>query len=321
MMTNSRDVEPVSLVGDEPGFDSPSMPSDAAPAPDQTVGEVPATSGPPPVTVVDRSLEAVTASGSPPRARNSWERIALGALGIAIVVAIYTAVATLGIKNNAIMPTPSRIFSTGLHNLSNGTIPDAIWASLKRVLAGYAVGSAAGIIIGTSMGWFKRIEYLISPLVEAIRPIPGLAFVPLVILWFGIGETSKVIVIAEAAFVVSVVNARAGMKEVANTYVEAAETLGASRFQVFYSVALPSAVPYLFAGLRVALAVSWATLVAAELIAAQQGLGYLLQEGSQFFQTDLVMVVIVFIGALATVMDQLLKFVQRRVTRWAEVKR
>jgi ABC-type nitrate/sulfonate/bicarbonate transport system permease component len=242
-------------------------------------------------------------------------------LGIAIVVAIYTLVATFGIKNNAIMPTPSRIFSTGVHNLGNGTIPDAIWASLKRVLAGYAVGSAAGIIIGTSMGWFNRIEYLISPLVEAIRPIPGLAFVPLVILWFGIGETSKVIVIAEAAFVVSVVNARAGMKEVANTYVEAAETLGASRLQVFYSVALPSAVPYLFAGLRVALAVSWATLVAAELIAAQQGLGYLLQEGSQFFQTDLVMVVIVFIGALATVMDQILKFVQRRVTRWAEVKR
>lgn len=321
MMTNSRDAQPAGLVRDDPLQSLPEAPRDGTATSDARAGRLAGMSGPPPVTVVDRSLEGVTASGRPPRGRNPWERLALGVLGIAIVVAVYTLVAALGVKNNAIMPTPSRIFSTGVRNLSNGTIPDAIWASLKRVLAGYAIGSAAGIIIGTSMGWFKRIEYLISPLVEAIRPIPGLAFVPLVILWFGIGETSKVIVIAEAAFVVSVVNARAGMKEVANTYVEAAETLGAGRFQVFYSVALPCAVPYLFAGLRVALAVSWATLVAAELIAAQQGLGYLLQEGSQFFQTDLVMVVIVFIGALATVMDQILKRIQRRVTRWAEVKR
>lgn len=275
----------------------------------------------PPVLVIDNAAEPARGRGEAPRRRGRWEQLALGVLGVALVLAVYTLVADFAIKNSAILPTPQRIFSTGVHNIGDGTIPEAIWASLKRVLAGYAVGSAAGIIVGTSMGWFKRIEYLIGPLVEAMRPIPGLAFVPLVILWFGIGETSKVIVIAEAAFVVSVVNARAGMKEVANTYVEAAETLGASRFQVFRTVALPSAIPYLFAGLRVALAVSWATLVAAELIAAQQGLGYLLQEGSQFFQTDLVMVVIVFIGVLATIMDQILRLVQRRVTKWAEVKR
>jgi ABC-type nitrate/sulfonate/bicarbonate transport system permease component len=275
----------------------------------------------PPVAIWAQGAEAQLPHEPGPRRAGRWERPTLGLLGIAIVLTIYTLVADLAIKNSAILPTPQRIFSTGVHDIGNGTIPQAIWASLKRVLTGYALGSAAGVLIGTSMGWFKRVEYLIAPLVEAMRPIPGLAFVPLVILWFGIGETSKVLVIAEAAFVVSVVNARAGMKEVANTYVEAAETLGATRFQVFYSVALPSAIPYLFAGLRVALAVSWATLVAAELIAAQQGLGFLLQEGSQFFQTDLVMVVIVFIGALATVMDQILRAVQRRVTKWAEVKR
>jgi ABC-type nitrate/sulfonate/bicarbonate transport system permease component len=249
------------------------------------------------------------------------ERVALGLAGVVIAIGIYTIVARYSVDNPAIMPSPKRIFDTGVEDIGDGTIPKAIWASFKRVMVGYAVGSAAGIVIGTSMGWFRRMEYFIGPLVEAIRPIPGLAFVPLVILWFGIGETSKVLVIAEAAFVVSVVNSRAGMKEVLKTYVEAVETLGARRLQVFYTVALPSAIPYIFAGLRVALAVSWATLVAAELIAAQAGLGYLLQEGSQFFQTDLVMVVIVFIGILATLMDQCLRIVQRRVTRWSEVTR
>lgn len=249
------------------------------------------------------------------------ERWLLGAAGIAMAVGVYSLVAAYVISNPAIMPNVPRIVSTAREQIANGTIPDAIWASLKRVLAGYALGSAAGILVGTSMGWFRRIGYFLGWIVDAIRPIPGLAFVPLVILWFGIGETSKVIVIAEAAFVVSVVNSRAGMKEVPNVYVEAAETLGAGRLQLFFTVALPSAIPYMFAGLRISLGVSWATLVAAELIAAQTGLGFLLQEGSQFFRTDLVMAVIVFIGILATIMDFLLRLVQIRLTRWSEAKR
>jgi ABC-type nitrate/sulfonate/bicarbonate transport system permease component len=189
------------------------------------------------------------------------------------------------------------------------------------VVLGFVLGGATGLVLGSLMGWFRRFEYVCDPLVEALRPIPPLAYIPLIILWVGIGEDARILMIGLAAFLTTVVTAYAGVKEVPQVYVDAARTLGASNFQAFLTVALPASSPYAFAGLRVALAASWTTLVAAELLAAQSGLGYLIQNSSTFYETDNVMAGIAVIGILAFLMDRALRLFQRYATRWADTRR
>jgi len=251
------------------------------------------------------------------RARRRRAQILLGALALAVIIAGYGIVSELPSTNQALLPPLSKIGSALVDGFRNGSLLTAIWASLRRVAIGYVLGCLAAIIIGSLRGWYRTIGYLLDPIIDGLRPVPALAYIPLVILWFGIGESARVLVIGLAAFLSCVVSVSAGMKEVPPVYVDAARTLGASRGQVFRTIALPAATPYIFAGLRVALGAAWGTLVAAELIAAQNGLGYLLEEGQQFFQTVTVIVALILIGVLGYLMDLLLKLLQRRLLRWS----
>lgn len=251
------------------------------------------------------------------RTRRRRAQILLGALALAVVIAGYGIVSELPSTNQALLPPLSKIVSALVDGFKNGSLLTAIWASLRRVAIGYVLGCLAAILIGSLRGWYRTIGYLLDPIIDGLRPVPALAYIPLVILWFGIGESARVLVIGLAAFLSCVVSVSAGMKEVPPVYVDAARTLGASRGQVFRTIALPAAVPYIFAGLRVALGAAWGTLVAAELIAAQNGLGYLLEEGQQFFQTVTVIVALILIGVLGYLMDLLLKLLQRRLLRWS----
>lgn len=223
--------------------------------------------------------------------------------------------------NPVLLPPPQAIIQTAVEKFADGSLPEAIWASLKRILIGYTIGTSLAILIGTLMGWFRYIEYILDPIIECMRPVPPLAYIPLIILWIGIGEESRILVLALTAFLVCIVNAYSGMKQVPKVYVEAARTLGASETTIFYKVAIPFAVPFIFAGMRVGMAASWATLVAAELVAAQSGLGYMLQSGRRFFDTSVVMVGIFFIGLLAFIMDRLFRVVKERMSRWEEVSK
>jgi ABC-type nitrate/sulfonate/bicarbonate transport system permease component len=142
-----------------------------------------------------------------------------------------------------------------------------------------------------------------------------------VIVWVGIGEPSRIIIIVLAVFKPCVVNARAGMQEVREVYVDAARTLGASPLRVFFTVALPSAVPYLIAGMRTGLSTGFLALVAAELIAAPTGLGFMIQNAGQYFRTDITIVGIVVIGIVGALLDQIARAVGQHLTAWAEVRR
>lgn len=248
------------------------------------------------------------------------QRIIIGVISISFVVGMYTFISNRPGANPVLMPSPQLILKTLWKGIEDLSIINSALASFKRVVIGYAIGTLCAILLGTLMGWFRIIEYIIDPIVEAIRPIPPLAYTPLIILWIGIGESSRVLVIILASFLTCIVNAYAGMKQVPNVYVEAAQTLGASKFTVFRTVALPYATPYIFAGMRVAMAASWTTLIAAELIAAQSGLGFILQTGRRYFRTDLVMAGIIVIGIIAFVMDRVFRRIQKRTNRWAEVK-
>lgn len=244
-------------------------------------------------------------------------QISLGILSLVIVVAIYWIITALPSSNPALLPPPGVIVRGFVNGILDGSLFEATQASLGRVAAGYVIGCAVAIVVGSIRGWYRIVGYLLDPVVDAMRPVPALAYIPLVILWFGIGEGARILVIAFASFLSCIVSVTAGMKEVPIVYADAARTLGASERMVFLRVAIPSALPYIFAGLRVSLGAAWGTLVAAELIAAQSGLGYLLQAGQAFFRSELVIIALVIIGLIGYLMDAFLKALQTRLLRWS----
>ncbi len=247
-------------------------------------------------------------------------RLVLGALSIALVLGAYQFATVQPDNNPALLPPIPDIIASFFTNVEAGSLQQALWASLYRIFLGFFIGTSCALIIGCLVGWYKTIEFLIDPLIEAIRPIPPLAYIPIIIIWFGIEEFSRVLLISIACFMVCVVNVIAGMKNVPQVYVDAASTMGASRFQVFRTIAVPAATPFIITGYRIALAAAWTTLVAAELIAAPSGLGFMLQEGRRYFLTDQVMMIIVIIGACAFIMDRTFRAIQKRLMVWSEAR-
>ena len=254
--------------------------------------------------------------------RKLWSpAVLVGALSLAAVVGLYWLVALRPGTNAALVPVPPKILAAFIEELANGNLLTNSAASIQRVLIGFFVGAAAALILGALAGWFKWWGWILNPIIDAIRPIPALAYIPLVIVWVGIGEPSRLIIIALAVFKPCVVNARAGMQEVAQIYVDAARTLGASKWRVFTTIAIPSAIPYFIAGLRTGVSTGFLALVAAELIAAPSGLGFMIQNAGQYFRTDITIVGIIVIGVLGALLDQGASRAGRALTRWSEVRR
>lgn len=247
-------------------------------------------------------------------------RVVLGALSVATVFAFYIWVTGLPDNNPALLPPISDIVGSFFVNIERGSLLTALGASLFRIGMGFVIGTSLALVLGCLIGWYRTVEYLLDPLIEALRPIPPLAYIPIIIIWFGIGEFSRVLIITISCFMVCVVNVIAGMKNVLQVYVDAASTMGASRFQVFRTVAIPAATPFIITGYRIALAAAWTTLVASEMLAAQNGLGFLLQEGRRYFLTDQVMMIIVIIGACAFTMDRIFRMIQARLMVWSEAR-
>ncbi len=248
------------------------------------------------------------------------QRLILGALSVGSIFALYILVTSAKDNNPALLPPIPMIIGSFTESLGNGNLLSALGASLYRIALGFIFGTTCAVILGSLVGWYVIAEYIFDPLIEAIRPIPPLAYIPLVIIWFGIGEFSRVFVITVACFLVCIINVIAGMKNVPKVYVDAAATMGASRVQIFRTVAIPAALPFLFTGLRIALAAAWTTLVASELIAAQNGLGFMLQEGRRYFLTDQVVMIIIIIGFCASFMDRVFRMIQTRLMRWSEMR-
>ena len=245
----------------------------------------------------------------------------LGGLSVIIVIGFYAYISSRPGVNPSLVPTPTKIIQTFASEIANGELLNNTKASLARVIAGFLIGSSLAILIGCVAGWFRIWGYILNPLIDAIRPIPALAYIPLVIVWVGIDEPSRIIIITLAVFKPCVVNARAGMQEVAQIYVDAAKTLGASALRIFWTIAIPSSVPYLIAGMRTALSTGFLALVAAELIAAPSGLGFMIQNAGQYFRTDVVIVGIIVIGIVGAVLDQIARMVGLHLTSWSDVRK
>lgn len=218
------------------------------------------------------------------------------------------------------LPTPeaviNRFIEISQHGYQNVLLTENIGWSLLRVLAGFALGSIIGIPLGYAMGLNSWVRGWFDPIVEFMRPIPPLALIPLVIIWFGIWETGKISLLFLAALWIMTIAARAGVSGVNISKVHAAYSLGASKFQVLTRVIVPNSLPEIFTGARVAMGVCWGTVVAAELVAAEKGAGKMIIAASKFQQTDIVIMGIILIGIIGYGIDILMRLAEKRLVPW-----
>ncbi|MEU6291238.1 ABC transporter permease [Streptomyces sp. NPDC046988] len=253
---------------------------------------------------------------APGRARTGGRglTLVLNAVSVAAGIALWWAAASAGFK----LPTPPEVVSRAGTLIGDGTLADDALASLTRVLTGFALGTAVAVPVGFLMGWYGIVRGLVEPWIQFFRTIPPLAIIPLAVVAMGIDETPKIFVIFLAAFLACVISTFQGVVNVDRTLIDAARVLGARDATIFARVVVPASTPFILVGMRVGLGSAWATLVAAELIAAQQGLGYRMQNAQLYYDLPTIFVGLISIGILGLLMDRVLLLAERRLTRWQE---
>lgn len=211
-----------------------------------------------------------------------------------------------------LIPPPGVVLQTAIPMLTTAEIPRHTAASLSRVAVGFALGSALGIVLGVLMGRIRWVHDLLDPVIEFFRFLSPTAMIPIAVIWFGIGETSKYFLIFWGTFFIVLINAVHGVIATPWARLRAAECLGATRLQIFMLIVLPSAVPSVVTGMRVALASSYLSIIPAEILAADSGLGFLLQQSSLLVQTNRIFVVLAVFGILGYLSDRAFRFVTAR---------
>lgn len=238
----------------------------------------------------------------------------------AILIALWQGVAWAGLVPHLFLPTPAEVVNAAIaiyqDGYANASLVEHVGASLTRMLTAATIAIALGIPIGLLMGLSRLAKGVFDTPIEFYWPLPPLAYLPLMIIWLGIGETSKIALLTLAMFAPVALSAQAGVRSVSRERVHAALSLGATRFQLMREVVLPSALPEILTGIRIALGVGWGTLVAAELIAATRGIGYLIMSASQFLATDVVFVGIAIIAACAFAFSFAMRLLERWLVPW-----
>ncbi|MNH08350.1 putative aliphatic sulfonates transport permease protein SsuC [compost metagenome] len=248
-------------------------------------------------------------------------RLSLSLATLLALLALWWLVARLGWVDPLFLPPPGRVLAqlvtlAGPQGFMDATLWQHLGASLQRILIALLAAAVFGIAAGLAMGLSPTVRGMLDPLIELYRPVPPLAYLPLMVIWFGIGETSKVLLIYLAIFAPVAMATLAGVQSAQQVRLRAARSLGASRVQVLWHVILPGALPEILTGLRIGLGVGWSTLVAAELIAATRGVGFMVQSAGEFLATDVVLAGILVIALVAFVLELGLRALQRRLTPW-----
>lgn len=239
---------------------------------------------------------------------------------IVVLLLVWWGITAAGLVKPLFVPSPASIVQKFVDVWNNGFTGTPLWQhvliSTARVFGAFLLACAIGIPLGLAMGMSPLIRGIFDPPIEFYRPIPPLAYLPLMIIWFGIGETSKVLLIFLSVFAPIALGARAGVRSAAIEQIHAAYSFGATRWQVMRHVILPSAMPEILTAMRIGIGFGWTTLVAAEMVAATKGLGYMVLSASQFLQTSTVIMGIFVIAAIAYAFDMLMRFLERRLVPW-----
>jgi NitT/TauT family transport system permease protein len=240
----------------------------------------------------------------------------LGAASLLIGFAIWQFLSSF-VFNPFLIPPPVQVIRTAIPMVLSGEIPADAAISMVRVLVGFVTGSFVGILIGVLLGRVRLLHELLDPVLELLRYLSPTAMIPIAVIWFGIGEMSKYFLIFWGTFFIVVINTTAGVWRAPIARQRAAECLGASKLQIFLLVAIPSAVPYIVTGMRVAMASAFMSIIPAEILAADSGIGYLLQKSSMLLQTDRIFVALLTICLLGFAVDRLFRlFVDKVLTRY-----
>ncbi len=245
----------------------------------------------------------------------------LSAAGILGFLAIWQALVMTGIVQEKYLAAPTEIIRLFFVKLTDtapdgNTLPFNIIASLRVSLTGLLTALLLGIPLGWVMGWYRWVDRFVTPLFEILRPIPPISWIPLTILWLGIGLRAKAFIIFFSAFIPCVINSYTGIKQTSKVLINVAKTCGASNFVIFLKVGIPYSLPITFAGIRVALGNSWSTLMAAEMLASSAGLGYMILMGRAFARPDIIVLGMLVIGVIGALLTGILEFAERKIVKW-----
>jgi ABC-type nitrate/sulfonate/bicarbonate transport system permease component len=210
--------------------------------------------------------------------------------------------------NSVLFPPPGRVVLKGVELALDGTLGENVWVSLRRILTGFLLGSAIGIPLGLAIGSFRLVRQLLEPYTEFLRFIPATAMITVAVIWFGIGETSKIFLIIYTTVFIIILNTAAGVGAITPNKIRAARSLGAGRGQVFAYVALPATIPYILTGMRLAMGNSFVTIIAAELVAANAGLGKMIWDARLYMLVDQIFVALLTLGLLGFTADRLFRW-------------
>lgn len=250
---------------------------------------------------------------------DTWKTSSASALvSLGAVLLLWWASGALGLVQPLFVPPPTEVLAAAAELWKNGLLTSDLQASLRRAGLGFVGGSFAGVALGLMTARVAVVRAVLKPFLTFLRPIPAIALVPLAIVWFGIGESSKYMVVSYTVFLSVWLNTHHGAEQVAQTYIRASRSLGADGTREFLEVVLPASAPYIFGALRVGAALSLLSLVAAEMTGASSGVGYRLQEARQFMRTDIMFVGLIELGLLGALLDAVFAALGRRVVHWEQ---
>ncbi|MFT4266320.1 MAG: ABC transporter permease subunit [Xenophilus sp.] len=249
------------------------------------------------------------------------DRGAISIASVAVVLAVWQAAGWFKWIDPLLLPAPAEVVRTAIDIAVHGYQQTPLWVhtliSVARAATAFAASIALGVPLGLLMGMSPVLNAILDPFVQFLRPLPKIALIPLTVVWFGIGEGSKFFLIFIASFLSILVGAAAAVGSIGTARLRAAQVLGASRAQIFRYVVLPHTLPELFTNVRLALGIGWTSLIAAELVAANAGLGWMVLNAGNYLRTDVVILGIIMLGLIGYLLDALLVLAQRRLVPWA----
>ena len=272
---------------------------------------------PPAAPVAGKPVAMKTSQFKVPGEGNS---AAISVVTVLVLLALWFLVTNLGWVKPLFLPRPQAVFQQFVEYLTGTANDKPLWqhflASMFRVFSAFLLACVTAIPVGIAMGMSRVMRGIFDPPLEFYRPLPPLAYLPLIIIWFGIDELPKVLLIFLSCFAPLALAARSGMRSASQEQINAAYSMGASYLQVIRHVILPSALPDILIGMRIAIGFGWTTLVAAEMVAANVGLGQMVLNASNFLRTDIVIMGIIVIGVVAYMFDLLMRWVERKLVPW-----
>ena len=244
--------------------------------------------------------------------------LTIGTVGFILI--LWYISTNFGWINAKLMPTPQSVIAAFgdivINGYKNFTLFQHLWASLQRLLLSFVVSTVVAIPLGLASGYNSKIRAVFEPIIEFYRPLPPLAYYTLLVLWLGIGNESKIALLFLSCFAPIYAACVAAVIKVKEDYINSAATLGATKMQIFKNVIFPSCLPDIFVGIRTAVGVAYTTLVAAEMVAAQSGLGWMVLDASKYLRSDIIFVGIIIMGITGILLDQIIRLIERKVVPW-----